>query len=1035
MKTRNGVGQYNERKVHVPLAEALGDTSGVTVVHWDRYSVKDAAGIASQIARHTSLYPADPDVQQYRELPEAAFTPGRADKYGVTLIAPADIHHTLTGTKSCASVVKIGRTAFFRVEMSAMARLITRPDGDDENAFTVMALAVVAELSDLILTRWPGDATRASRDAVNWTQLVRRHRERGVRMSFNGSEYDPRNDADATVLGVLGAVGSQDDPARRRRLVESRLRNLIAGGAVLAEQQMPYGWNLVKNERNRPVRDKDKGLVPIGDPGVAHALAAAYREFADGASVAQVCATLAAQEEAGKIHRRSGQRYVKTFRDAVENGRQSAQDAVEGVFQARTNSQRKLPKATKPSDAAIAAYEAGGDPAKLLDFAQRFHIAQVELLRTGTFLRVLSCDISQRGLVLCGQEAIYRDEADTKGYFVVEPSWPWPIDPSTGEPLERFGITDDVLRRAAGRLLRGLRKQTRHTGGRAHTPRADRRVIQNIPNWVVDDMEYKAVARRNQHSSGSNIVLFRRPFSEGDPVPPQTDGRRGWIKQFADLSTYTAATINLHALAGDVAKQIQAAVKDALASEKEATAGAVVRQSDSRSDPAETRRVKLRAQIGLAQADVAEAGEAATGSQKMAALAMANGNVVKAQTYDAQADQWAEKSAQLSRDVERLIGKLAAVEDAALNDDPAVADLSVTAYLTAGLLRAAGRKGRGPTTVGELADELLTGWVFRPEGPWVTYSVSLTVPLIDGGQTVFALDGKVPNVRAFRGRRVGSSNVSADNPARKDVLAETVFGQGLTVEAAQHLLSTNTTRASVVKKSLMPWLVAHGIGERGLKCALVDHPIPEAKKTVYAAVTGIDDAQLARHCDAWRTHIADVYMRTSFAWGDAAVPDDVTDVARLIATLGQPRFFRRGKGADLAELSRHLGHTVDGIRRLVKPAQRTSGFIRPTYIAYSSKKRSRVRLISCPHADCRRGRADVPVLLPEVADSGFGVLCSKCRRAPNITDAKWAHIVFPPSYVEHLWTGSGRKGSLRDSAKSRELTSQVPLALLAGGSA
>lgn len=1032
MKTRLNAGQYNERKVHTPLVDALGDTSGITIVHWDRYSVKDGDGIASQVDRHTRVYPGDPDVQKYRSLPNEAFISPGAGEYGVTFIAPADIHHTLTGTKSCASLVKIGRTAFFRVEMSAMARLVSRPDGDDENAFAVMALAVVAEFSNLEVSRWSGDPTRASRDAVNWAQLVRRHRERGVRMSFDGSEYDPRIDADATILGVFGAVGSQDDPVRRRHLAESRLRNMIAGGAVLAQQQMPYGWNIAKDERGRPTRDKrrgGKGLVPVGDPDVAHALGVAYQMYANGAAVVEVCEELAALEDAGRIERRSGQRYVRTFRGAVENGRQAAQDAVDGVFRARTNSKRKLPKPTKPTDAAIAAYEAGGDPAELFDFAQRFHIARVELLRTGTFLRVLCSDISQRGLVLCGQKAIYRDELDTKGYFVVEPSWPWPIDPSTGEPLERFGIPDDVLRRAAGRLLRGLRREKKATGGRAHTPGVDRRVIQNIPNWTVGDTEYKAVARHNQHTSGANIVLFRRPVSEGDPVPPQTSGRRGWSKQFADLATYTAATINLHALAADVAKQIQATVKDALAPEKQVNVGVVVTQSATRGDPAEAQRVKLRTQIELARADATKAQEAATGSQMMAARAMANGDVSKAETYDAKADEWAEQAARLSRDVERLTGELAAVEDTALDEDPAVADLSVTAYLTAGLLRAAANKGRGPTAVGELADQLLTGWVFQPDDKWVTYTVSLNVPLIDGGQAVFALDGKVPNVRAFRGRRVGSTNVTADNPARKDVLAETVFGHGLTVEAAQHLLAVGTTRASVVTKSLMPWLVTHGITVRGLKCALIDHPIPDAKQTVYATVTGIDDAQLAQHCDAWRTHIADVYTRPSFGWGDAAVPDDLTDVARVIATLGQSHFVARGRGAGVDDLARHLGQPVAHIRRFVKPEQRTSGFNRPTYLAYSSSKRSRVRLISCPHPDCRRGRADVPVLLPEVADSGFGVLCSSCRRAPNVQDPKWARIVFPPSYVEHRWTGSGPNGSLRDSGKTRELAQPLPLAL------
>ncbi len=92
---------------------------------------------------------------------------------------------------------------------------------------------------------------------------------------------------------------------------------MLAGGAVLAEDQMPYGWSLDKDRRGRPRRDSAKGLVPVAVADDAPALAEAYGLHADGATYESICTKLVELEKDGGIRRRSGQRYNLAFADAL----------------------------------------------------------------------------------------------------------------------------------------------------------------------------------------------------------------------------------------------------------------------------------------------------------------------------------------------------------------------------------------------------------------------------------------------------------------------------------------------------------------------------------------------------------------------------------------------------------------------------------------------------------------------------------------------------------------------------------------------
>jgi hypothetical protein len=82
-----------------------------------------------------------------------------------------------------------------------------------------------------------------------------------------------------------------------------------------------------------------------------------------------------------------------------------------------------------------------------------------------------------------------------------------------------------------------------------------------------------------------------------------------------------------------------------------------------------------------------------------------------------------------------------------------------------------------------------------------------------------------------------------------------------------------------------------------------------------------------------------------------------------------------------------VGRSEAEVRELVKPQKRAGGFTRPQYLTYANKAKTHVKAIGCPHGRCRGRRfADHLALLPEVAASGYGVICGNCRRAPATRD-------------------------------------------------
>jgi hypothetical protein len=116
--------------VYRPLADALDVARDAEVAHYDRFSIQDGSGVESQVARHCAQYPSDPDVAAYRALLSSAFdNPAAGVAHGIRWLSLADIHHSLTDPRPVVAHVVIGRTVFFRVELSTVERQIQVKSG------------------------------------------------------------------------------------------------------------------------------------------------------------------------------------------------------------------------------------------------------------------------------------------------------------------------------------------------------------------------------------------------------------------------------------------------------------------------------------------------------------------------------------------------------------------------------------------------------------------------------------------------------------------------------------------------------------------------------------------------------------------------------------------------------------------------------------------------------------------------------------------------------------------------------------------
>ena len=991
--------RYTDRKVHKPLADKLGDKCPITL-DTTRFSLESLAGAAAQREGHCNVYRDDPDIARVSQIPAEAWDPKNVDlarRHGITWVTMSDIHHDAVGDKPFAAVVHVGDVVFLSISLSSTILHIKRADGDDLNGATQLIISVLNHFPSLRQIRFTEDTTRANRDSVGWSMTVKRCEVRNINMVFGGQSYDPSDPGDALTLAALSMVGTRDDPVRRRRLTGKRLMKYKTGGAALAEAQMPLGWLHKRDQFGRQVRDDQRGLVPKGDSVQIPVVQALYEGHAAGESYQQLAQRLVAFESEGLLARRDHRNPGNSYASAVDDGL-AMYDAAKSIFEKSTDR-----PATMPDEDAINRYLAGAEPSDVFDSDTLFYLGKVELVRTGRYYRRLKNDIRGRNIVLDGIPATYQNDLDEYGRFdVLSAPWAWPLD-DRGDEVPSFGLSDDTCRQVGARLLRELRGPRGAAGGRAHH-KHERRAIQAIENWfaepntpdaVYDDepTEWGVEARQNTSSASNFILLHRRASAT-------TGARCGWsnLGPGEKKPDHIAATGSLRDLCASVATQLDLEVRTLLTGDEVARVNSVPETTQT-VDP--TAALDSKAALKRLEAEDLEA--KARSQRDLAALAHQDGDLEEVAAYRAQAKRNATEAATLRQAVAQLEKK---VDDARSRahtverDD--LADLSVAAYLVAGLERASGNNGLGPDRLGSMVDAMVGEWRFRPlDDEELAWSCHVKLPLVSGGEAVLPLSGVIRDVRTRPGKQLANTRA----------IARYVFEEGRQLDAVADLL--DVTRKTLLVKRVMPWLVEHGVTARGAKCALVDHPYAAVRREIYAAAAQADSSTFL---SPFQSRLRKTYFDPDLRWGDGAVPDDIgwIDLALGLLTAGADT---KRHGLPVLDLALQLGKTEPDIRELVKPQHRSGGFTRPRYLEYTDATKTHVKAIGCPHGKCKNRRyADHVALLPEVAASGYGVICRNCRRAPALHDT-WPLTQFPSEYLER-WTGRGAGGSLRSEAQT-----------------
>jgi hypothetical protein len=994
--------QYTDRKVHRPLADKLGDRTPRTA-DIARFSLQTSAGgIAAQRAAHFSTYRSDPDIAKISQVPEEAWDhtrPTIGAQHGIVWISMSDLHHDAVGAKVVAGVVHMGDTIFVSVTMSSTLQHIKRVDGDDLNGTTQLILSILNHFPSLKQIRFTEDTTRANREDVGWSQITTKCKVRAINMVFGGQCYDPTDKGGALALGALGLVGGQDDPTRRRRLSGKRLLKIKAGGAAIAEDQMPLGWQHMKDMYGRPVVDGDRGLVPEADSTLIPVLKTLYGAHADGENYQRLADRLITFEAEGLLRRRDHKNLDNTYA-AMADDPLASYDAAKGVF-VLANHRPDVP----PNEDAIVRYLEGAAPDEVFDADTQRFIAKVELVRTGRYFRRLQNDIRGRNIVLEGIPAQYKDDLDEFGWYdVLSAPWGWPTN-DTGAEVPSFGISDQTCRQVAARLLRELRAPRSSSGGRGHQ-QATRRAIQCFDNWQTppgttgaryedEPTEWGIEARQNNSGSANFILLHRR-------ASVTTNGRRGWSNLGPGESkpNHIAATGSLSDLCASVAWNLDHQVRSLLDHETLATVTELRDADDDEPDPT----VGWKAKIELKQAQAERLDTEARGHRALAAVMAAKDKPHQADLHSLDAESATAEAERIRTEISGLESKIELHRDGPdATARPDMADVSVAACLVAGLEEASRSNGHAPAPLGRLADDTFKTWRFEVHGDDLAWSCDASLPLASGATALLPLEGVICNVRTRPGKAL----------ANTATVIRYLFEEGRDLTAIAGVL--DVTRKTLLVKRVMPWLVENGVTARGAKSALVDHPFPSVRRELFHAITVAPEAAPTL-LSPYRVRVRATYLDPDLSWGDAAVPDDTTWIARAAELLTANADVKRD-GLPVLDLALELGRTEADLRELVKPQHRSGGFTRPAFLKFADEAKTHVKVIGCPHGKCKGRRyAEHVVLLPEVAASGFGVICRSCRRTPALSDA-WPLTQFPTEYLQH-WTKRGPGGSLREASQT-----------------
>ena len=970
--------QFTARGVHQPLADkcpALHPRN----LDFARFSKEnDEGGVAGQRAAHFKRYADDQDIAALAAIPKAAWDPKHPEigaLHGIVWITLRDLHPTLDKAEPFAALTSRGQTLFVSVALSATKAHITRDDGSTENGYTWLLLSLLNQYRKAAQVRFADDLTRAGRTDVGWASIKEKCHDYEIAMTFGGRSYDLTDKGHRTALAILSVVASTDDDLRREKLTGKRIAKFDLGGCGVPEHGMPKGWRHARDAHGRRIKLDDRGYVPEAEPSMTEVLQKLYSRYAAGDGASALYPLIKGFEADGLLVRRDHSRPDNTY--AASEGLATSKDAAVWPFFFSASARPE----TVPTEEAIARYLDGEDPLQLFTEDVNAYLGRVELVRTGRYYRRLRNDmkgIQTKGVN--GYRPVMSDELDVKGsFYALSDPWPWPLD-EEGQPIPSFGIDDATCRQVGARLLRRLGRTPDGRGGRSRRDGL-RRALQTFGTWttsaedpanVYEDQPTAWGVRARTHNSGKNtFCVMHRPASE--------TGGWGYLPD--------VATGSLAELTASLARVLDSAARDLIDPETVVSAAVVPGHAGDGNSA-------LRLRIRRREDDRAQLELEARGFYRMAARASATEDEAAAALHEERAKTTEEDMAALTAEIEALEEQLVQLDESSTERD-AEANLGLVAFLVANLERASEQRGLTSGRVGKLCDETFTNWRFAPQAAALSWSCTARVHLTTGEVLELPLTGTIRDLHHSAG--VAQHRLAAT--------ARYIFDEGRDVDQVAGYVGCE--RRTLFNYHVMPWLRDNGVTSPGLKCALVDHPVGLVRQIMWRSVKGQDALDLTV-APAFADLIRRTYLNATETWGYTTVPDDVTWVQRALDVLTRDDATAR-EGISVEELALLLDKSVWTVRQLVTPRSRVNGFKRPRYIEYADDARTRLRPITCPHDQTPAAHV---CLTPEVAASGVGVLCRRCRRVP-VADANWSRVLFPVEYLAR-WTRSPAKTSIMD---------------------
>ena len=581
----------------------------------------------------------------------------------------------------------------------------------------------------------------------------------------------------------------------------------------------------------------------------------------------------------------------------------------------------------------------------------------ISLWRTGTWIVRRHCPLP--GVKTIREYVMEFLPGEQFGFIDVSVTWPlpdggWGVDDATWE-----------------RLLRRVTATSRGRSGVASSE-IERRPLGGMNSWIEGEHQFRLVP-----DSPTAYRLRRRPVAAAS----NAEGRaRGWFTGEGEaLATFHATAVH-----NSVATALEQGLVHLIERGHEVgvlpAAARSLRENRSHRDE--------EADALYAEAEELDA-EART-NDGLARLAVGEGRELSAANYIEEAEN-ARRSAESKR---RSADRLRAVEEPTEVEEVTL-DLTHPAVVV-GALRRYGQNA--PAELARAVAALGITEHFRihldETGGLGCWSATCEVPVVGEDAPVsIALSGTVPNTRPREGAGIGRHRSHAADMVRK-ILVE---GQSLHDVAMAYNRSEDLTHQRVVR-----WLRDHGVVARSLTAAILDCPIPETRRTVFALCAG-DDELIGDLEAPYVEHLRSVYF-TEGGWGHPTwAADSFRFERRLLATLRT----LPGCAANKKDLADGLNVSMRQLSLRVRQSGRRAALVTRPQV-------QTMGLVRCPHADCPGPRWASHVLV--TPETPGGLLCPACRRTPDD-----ASVIYPAAYLE-VWEGPHRTSSQRGVAKDGSTT-------------